>query len=481
MDLQAENKLVRQYQQSGFAPHFEKELLSRFSSLIGFLVRPPTHSILTIDDLKNEAQFALLSCARRFEECESNFRTYATHRIKGAIIDALWTSGTHQHELSRTAIRISHAWWSYRANPDQGHPVSSEAALTSFIADFRATHPKVSEQMIRDSVEAAGRQDVLCHDTGDDDEIFHGYEISDLTLEPSSLFQQHEINSFANQFMLQALAQLPERKQTAFLSCLNGETLMRIGEKLGVSEGRACQIVTETTKFIRGEFAKSVMAGEITYEELDLFSISPETLAQLSAQMKTMQDSAAGSRDFETSAPPAAASQPTARKQAAPASVARDETGALILSDQTLNCLLEEFRTTQGRDPDALLDGPVWSHIDDSLRQKTQGVTSEAPTLKAYIRRQLPEFTAAYFQHLQTVHESKERQPLCLNAQGLDRRVWMQTESGSYYQSAIRWNLFAMHVKEREAEFGTGDLASLLQRRSQTASPRPADHPSLVV
>lgn len=181
-----------------------------------------------VDDLVQAGMLGLIEAARNFDSDQgASFETYASIRIRGAMIDEIrkgdWTPrSVHRRtrEAAEATRRIEQA--------------SGRAATGAEIAAALGLAPEEYARLLEDAVSGQ----VLSLDSHVED---HG----DVEL-PAAAGASPERGLQALQFqqaLAGAIGQLPEREQLV-LSLYYGEelNLREIGAVLGVSESRVCQI-----------------------------------------------------------------------------------------------------------------------------------------------------------------------------------------------------------------------------------------------
>jgi RNA polymerase sigma factor for flagellar operon FliA len=197
--------------------------------------RLPDH--VALDDLISSGAMGLIEAAERFDPKQGQtFEGFAERRIKGAMLDDIRRRDT----LSRD---MRHLWSELRRSSDQlAHqlgraPADDELAkhLGIPLDDLHARRLKLSGAT------------VLAYDEIDPDVI--GHQSKPPGDDPYSSTARRELRAQ----LAQALTVLPERLQQV-LSLYYGDelSLREIGQVLGVTESRVCQLHTEATKRLRG-------------------------------------------------------------------------------------------------------------------------------------------------------------------------------------------------------------------------------------
>ena len=206
------------------------------------LGRLPSH--IDVEDLIQAGMLGLLMAGKNFvADKGANFETYAGIRIRGAILDEVRRSDWTPRSVHRKSREISAAVRKLEAESDA--PVSDSAicaVLGITLEEYRKT--------VRDQQSCK----ILSLDTplqGEDDTP----KVPSVdTLQPHTATEEHDKR-------VQLIAQLkllPEREQLLMSLYYEDELNLReIGEVLGVSESRACQIHGQALNRLRERLADS--------------------------------------------------------------------------------------------------------------------------------------------------------------------------------------------------------------------------------
>lgn len=204
---------------------------------IAWHVHARVSSAIDVEDLVQIGMIALIEAARSFEDRgHAAFATYASVRVRGAMIDQLRKGAT----LVRSAMRRKREWGQVRARLEGqlGRTATDEemaAALELPLPDYRAalaqTHAAQSESL---------------------DDVYSDHSQWFASDDPDAhdcLEQDRRRTAIAA-----AIATLPEREaqvlQLYFVEELN---LEEIGEVLGVGAARICQIKKAALTKLRGQ------------------------------------------------------------------------------------------------------------------------------------------------------------------------------------------------------------------------------------
>lgn len=198
---------------------------------------PPS---VVVDDVIQSGMMGLLDAARRYTETEgSQFETYAVQRIRGAMLDGLrqadWLPRTLRRSLRGIEAMIC------RLEQRNGRAPSEKelaAALDMPLADY--------QHLLQ---EARGYQLVSYEDfkSGDDESFVDRY-CTDGRPDPLGFLMERAVR----EDLIAAIDALPDREKKVMGLYYEQELNLReIGEVLGVSESRICQLHTQAIARLR--------------------------------------------------------------------------------------------------------------------------------------------------------------------------------------------------------------------------------------
>lgn len=222
----AKNQLVASY----------LPLVRRIAHLL--MVKLPAS--VDVDDLIQNGMIGLLDALDRYEEgLGAQFETYAVQRIRGAMLDGLrendWLPRSVRREMRRVEAAIQ------KLEHERGRaPSESElaGALDMSLADYQKL-----------LLEARGHQLVYIEDMtdGSGDDYLERHAPS-ATLDPPALLEEAGMHAA----LVKAVEALPEReKQMMALYYEQDLNLREIGEVLGVTESRVCQLHSQAIARLR--------------------------------------------------------------------------------------------------------------------------------------------------------------------------------------------------------------------------------------
>jgi len=281
--------------------YFRDRLISNYRPFLKSVVNH-VHSRLprTVDvmDLENYAYIGLLDAIKKFDlERNIKFETYASYRIKGAIIDGIrkqdWLSRTMRAKCKSAEDDVEH----FRDEFEDCCEKDKTAELTGTIETAGFAGPAESAGPATD-IESAGSagtdrelgtaaisrnvsRNAYANDsqTGYEYEKFYMYSIDDpnfyeARVEESSdslenIYDIYAANNsnFAekleNKLLLKKILEKLNRheKRIVYLYYFKGKTFKEIGKKLNITESRVSQINKQILLFLKKEIRKASFAS----------------------------------------------------------------------------------------------------------------------------------------------------------------------------------------------------------------------------
>jgi RNA polymerase sigma factor for flagellar operon FliA len=193
------------------------------------------------NDLASYGLFGLIDAIDKFEPDRGfKFETYAINRIKGAILDELRALDWVPRSVRSRARRIETAVVELE-HTLQRAPTEDELAFN--------LEMEVDE--LNDALAEIGRSGIAALDefVSGDSQTSMGEMLSDPSgVSPEAVFQSEE----TRRGLVDAINRLPERERLVVtLYYYEGMTLNEIGDVLGVTESRVCQIHAKTMMSLR--------------------------------------------------------------------------------------------------------------------------------------------------------------------------------------------------------------------------------------
>ncbi|UCV27678.1 RNA polymerase sigma factor FliA [Ferribacterium limneticum] len=226
------------------------QLVQRFAPLVKRIAYhlmarlPPS---VQFDDLVQNGMIGLLDAIDRFQEgFGAQFETYATQRIRGAMLDGLrendWLPRNLRRELRRIEAAIN------QLEHERGR-VPSERELAEALGMSLADYQKTLQ-------DARGHQLVYFDDlAGDGEEDFLERHLTDNAADPASILEDRGVKAL----LVAAIGGLPEREKLMMALYYEQDLNLReIGEVMGVTESRVCQLHSQAIARLRSQ-----IVGEI--------------------------------------------------------------------------------------------------------------------------------------------------------------------------------------------------------------------------
>jgi RNA polymerase sigma factor for flagellar operon FliA len=193
-----------------------------------------------VDDIIQAGMMGLLDAVNRYQEAlGAQFETYASQRIRGAILDELRQCDWVPRGVRKNMRRIEAAVNTLEQKLKRG-PTEQE------LADYLKVSLAEYQQWLQD---ARGYQLVYYEDfhESDDDRFLDRHAAKN---HPGPLEKLEEDS--LRELLVQAIGALPEREKLMMSLYYEKDLNLReIGEVLGVSESRVCQLHTQAIARLR--------------------------------------------------------------------------------------------------------------------------------------------------------------------------------------------------------------------------------------
>ncbi len=238
----------------------KEQLVQRFVPLVKriayhLMARLPSN--VQFDDLVQNGMIGLLDAIGRFEEgFGAQFETYATQRVRGAMLDGLrendWLPRHLRRELRRIETMITQLEQAHGRAPSERELADS---LGLSLADYQKTLQ-----------EARGHQLVYFEDfAGDEDDDFLERHFTDNSADPLRLLEDRNLR----EHLVAAIDRLPEREKMVMALYYEQELNLReIGAVMDVTESRVCQLHSQAIARLRAQVMGTVpAAGRKTKKE----------------------------------------------------------------------------------------------------------------------------------------------------------------------------------------------------------------------
>ena len=219
------------------------QLVQRFAPLvkrIAYHLMSRLPSSVQVDDLVQNGMIGLLDAIDRFEAgMGAQFETYAAQRVRGAMLDGLRENDWLPRSLRREFRQIEKAI--AQLEQEYGRP-PSENELAKTLGVSLSEYQK----MLQD---ARGHQLISFEDLVEEgDEDFLGRHLIDMSGEPSRILEDENLK----EMLVQGIELLPEREKLMMALYYEQDLNLReIGEVMGVTESRVCQLHSQAVARLR--------------------------------------------------------------------------------------------------------------------------------------------------------------------------------------------------------------------------------------
>jgi RNA polymerase sigma factor FliA len=201
-------------------------------------------------DLVSYGIFGLIDAIEKFEPSRGyKFETYAIARIKGAILDELRSIDWVPRSVRAKARSLEKA---YAKLESQLHRTPSDDELAG---ELGVTDDQLQATLSQISFIGLVALDEMLSVSGDRGEsISVGDTVADQGQGPVAAFEVEEMR----QMLADAINRMPDREKIVLtLYYYEGLTLAEIGQVLGVTESRVCQIHTKAVLQLRSRLTAS--------------------------------------------------------------------------------------------------------------------------------------------------------------------------------------------------------------------------------
>ena len=205
-------------------------------------------------DLISYGIFGLIDAIDKYDQSRGiKFETYAISRIRGAIIDELRAIDWVPRSVRFKAREVEKAYASLE-NKLKRPPSDAEIA-----AEMGVTPDELSAIYTQLSTVSLVALDELMSGEGErGDKLSLVDTLEDTrTASPMDAFESEEMKTI----LAEAINRLPEREKVVVtLYYFEGMTLAQIGEVLGVTESRICQMHTKAVLALKGKIAEATQS-----------------------------------------------------------------------------------------------------------------------------------------------------------------------------------------------------------------------------
>ncbi|MBW3547312.1 MAG: RNA polymerase sigma factor WhiG [Actinobacteria bacterium] len=199
-------------------------------------------------DLVSNGIFGLIDAIEKFEpERGYKFETYAMSRIKGAILDGLRSIDWVPRSVRMKARAIEQAYTKLES-AQRRSPTDAELAT-----ELGMTEPQLQSTLSQISFVGLAALDEILLVGGDRGEsLTLGDTVADDSAGPMAAYEVEEMRHI----LADAINRMSEREKLVLsLYYYEGLTLNEIGQVIGVTESRVCQIHTKAVIHLRSKLA----------------------------------------------------------------------------------------------------------------------------------------------------------------------------------------------------------------------------------
>ncbi|GMT42858.1 MAG: RNA polymerase sigma factor [bacterium] len=229
-------------------------LIEEYTHLIKFVayriaVRLPPH--IELDELISAGVMGLIDAIAKFDPSkETQFKTYAEIRIRGAILDELRALDWVPRSVRQKATEMAHAYAvveQHYGRPASDDEVAKELGIhiDSFHKNLSNSHsaPLLSIEDLGGMGKDGDKRDIM--------EVLAGSPDTD----PHYIARINEVR----EIIARAIDQLPEKERLLVSLYYYEElTMKEIGEVLGITESRVSQLHTRAVLRLRGKLLKYI-------------------------------------------------------------------------------------------------------------------------------------------------------------------------------------------------------------------------------
>lgn len=216
---------------------------------IAFQLMSKLPASVDVDDLIQNGMIGLLDAIGRYEEgLGAQFETYAVQRVRGSMLDGLRENDWLPRSLRRDMRRIESAI--HALEQRQGRPPSEQE-----LADALGVPLSEYQRMLQ---EARGHQLVYLEDFNrDEDDDYLERHLAKHDANPLEILEDANMRAT----LVRAIEDLPEREKMIMALYYDEELNLReIGEVLGVTESRVCQLHSQAVARLRARVLDGVVA-----------------------------------------------------------------------------------------------------------------------------------------------------------------------------------------------------------------------------
>jgi RNA polymerase sigma factor for flagellar operon FliA len=201
---------------------------------------------IELDDLIQAGMIGLLDAINKYEvQDETQFTTYASKRIRGAMLDELRTLDWQSRAQRKNTRLIEGAIFQLQ------HKLCRPPKESELANHMGVSLPEY-QKLLQDTKNKLINYEDYHGDDEDNDEHFLDRNLSDCN-DPLSLLLNDDLGTH----VINAINSLPDREKTLLGLYYEQElNLKEIGSIMGVTESRVCQLHTQAVARLRSSLAK---------------------------------------------------------------------------------------------------------------------------------------------------------------------------------------------------------------------------------
>ena len=244
------------YKKNG-SPEARDALILNYSPLVKYVagrVAVGLPANIEQADLISYGIFGLIDAIDKYDQSRGiKFETYAISRIRGAIIDELRAIDWVPRSVRFKAREVEKAYQALEnklKRPPSDAEIAGEMGIT--VDELNHIYTQLS------TVSMVALDELMSVDGGQGDKLALVDTIEDTrTASPMEAFESEEMKSI----LAEAINRLPEREKIVVtLYYFEGLTLAQIGEVLGVTESRICQMHTKAVLGLKGKISEATQS-----------------------------------------------------------------------------------------------------------------------------------------------------------------------------------------------------------------------------
>jgi RNA polymerase sigma factor for flagellar operon FliA len=211
-------------------------------------------TFVEVDDLFGAGLLGLMQAIDKYEpERNTKFETYAIPRIRGAMLDELRSQDWFPRSIRRKAKLLENAYAELESRLERS---AADDEIAGYLKISMKEYYELVDEVCLTTLISLDKEITNCN--GGIYAVLGETARNVNALDPEQILERKELE----QIIRETLANLPEKERVVLtLYYFEELTLKEIGEVLGISESRVCQIHTKAIMRLRGrviQFTKTV-------------------------------------------------------------------------------------------------------------------------------------------------------------------------------------------------------------------------------